>query len=127
MKKKSVVRTLALVGLLALFAPNGIAGSAVATDDKGDLETVYGGTAQMARQRALEKARHRYGAEFRILASTNQTGYGAIAVAVLPNRRSSVIGVALGKRSATEADTMAKEHCLKAGGVDPVVRWGFRG
>jgi hypothetical protein len=38
-----------------------------------------------------------------------------------------MIGVSLAKRSATEADLMAKANCLKAGGVDPVVKWGFRG
>jgi hypothetical protein len=38
-----------------------------------------------------------------------------------------VIGVALGRRSATEADALAIEQCRKAGGIKPQVKWGFWG
>jgi hypothetical protein len=125
--KKNALLGLTLIGLATVALQNVNGGSAVATDDRGNLATAYGGPVEREKQRALETARLRYGANFRILASTDQIGYGAIAVALLPNGHASVIGVALGKRSATEADRMAIDHCLKAGGVNPKVRWGFRG
>ena len=125
--KKTALFQLALICLTTLALRNVNAGSAVATDDRGNLTTAYGGPVEREMQRTLETARLRYRENFRILASTDQFGYGAIAVALLPNGRASVIGVALGKRSATEADAMAIEHCLKAGGVSPKVRWAFRG
>jgi hypothetical protein len=125
--KKNALLGLTLIGLVTVALQNVNGGSAVATDDRGNLATAYGGPVEREKQRALETARLRYGANFRILASTDRIGYGAIAVALLPNGHASVIGVALGKRSATEADTMAIDHCLKAGGINPKVRWGFRG
>ena len=63
----------------------------------------------------------------RIVAATDIAGYGAIAVALHPNGRGSILGVALGKRSATEADNLAIEQCLKAGGTHPKIIEGFRG
>ena len=80
----------------------------------------------MAKRRALDVAQRRYGPNVRILASTDVTGYGAIAVARHPNGN-FVIGVSLGNRSATEADRLAMDHCIKAGGRNPQVKWGFRG
>jgi hypothetical protein len=62
----------------------------------------------------------------RLLAWTDETGYGAIAIARHPGH-GWLIGISLGKRSATEANTIAIEKCLKAGGVKPRVRWGFFG
>ena len=81
----------------------------------------------MVKQRALDVAHRRYGATARIIASSDVTGYGAIAVALLPNGRGTTIGVALGRRSATEADSLAIAQCIKAGGTNPRVKWGFRG
>ena len=78
------------------------------------------------KQRALAEARLKYGTEGRIVAATDVSGYGAIAVAWLPNGHASIVGISLGKRSATEADTLAIEKCLKAGGINPQVKWAFR-
>jgi len=44
----------------------------------------------------------------RIIAATDITGYCAIAVARHPNGYGSIIGVALGKRSTTEADSASR-------------------
>jgi hypothetical protein len=126
MKKNAVFR-LVLLACLALAPQSVNAGSAGATDGHGHLATAYGGPVEREKQQALETARHRYGANVRIIAATDLTGYGAVAVARHPNGHGSIIGVALGKRSATEADTMAIEHCLKAGGRNPQVKWAFRG
>jgi len=124
--KRCALFRLALVGFAALAVQNANAGSAVAIGPHNQLATAYGGPVQREKQRALDEARRRYGANVRILAATDVTGYGAIAVAHHPNGN-WVIGVSLGKRSATEADMLAIDHCLKAGGVNPKVRWGFRG
>ena len=125
MKKTSLFR-LFFVGLTALIVNHASGGSAVALGPYNQLATSYGGPVAMAKQRALEVARRKYGANVRILAATDVTGYGAIATARVSNGN-LVIGVALGRRSATEADTLAIEQCRKAGGFAPVVRWGFRG
>jgi hypothetical protein len=126
--KRNVLFRIALLafGIVALAHAN--AGSAVATDDNGNLTAACGGPVEKAKQRALADAYHRYGPRhFRILASTPLTGYCAIAVARHPNGVGSLIGVALGRRSATEADTLAIEQCVKAGGTDAKIRRGFRG
>jgi hypothetical protein len=79
------------------------------------------------KQRALAEARLKYGTQARIVAATDVIGYGAIAVAWHPSGHGSIVGISLGKRSATEADTLAIEKCLKAGGINPRVKWAFRG
>jgi hypothetical protein len=119
--KRSVIFSFALVGLADVLIQNADAGSAVAMEPH--LATAYGGPVQREKQRALNEARHRYGADVRIIAATDVTGYGAIAVARLGNR--AIVGVALGKRSQTEAATLAIEQCLKGGGTDPKVKWEF--
>jgi hypothetical protein len=121
--KRSVI-FFALLGLAGVLIQNADAGSAVAMEPHhGGLATAYGGPVQREKQRALNEARHRYGADVRIIAATDVTGYGAIAVARLGNR--AIVGVALGKRSQTEAATLAIEQCLKGGGTDPKVKWEF--
>jgi hypothetical protein len=116
--------SLALMVLLA--ADNVDAAAAVAISKHHQLATSYGGSLKQVSQRALAEARRRYGPDVRLLAATDMTGYGAIAVARHPNGN-LVIGVALGRRSATEADTLAIEQCLKGGGIKPQVKWGFWG
>jgi hypothetical protein len=123
---KTSLITLAFIGLAALVLQDAKAGAAVALGPHNQLATSYGGPVEMAKARALEVAHRRYGPNVRILASTDLTGYGAIATARHSNGN-LVIGVALGRRSATEADTLAIEQCRKAGGFAPIVRWGFRG
>ena len=119
---------LALVGLGVMALQNVNAGSVVVADGYGNLSTAYGGPVDREKQRALDTAHRRYGfGHFRILASSDVTGYGAIAVALHPNGHDSLIGIALGRRSATEADTLALQQCVKAGGTHAKVRWAFRG
>jgi selenophosphate synthase len=124
--KRSSLFSFALLVLVGVLIQNVNAGSAVAMERQhGNLATAYGGPVEREKQRALDEARRRYGADVRIIAATDVTGYGTIVVARLGNR--AIIGVALGKRSAAEAATLAVEHCLKAGGTDPLVRWAWRG
>jgi hypothetical protein len=119
--KRSALLGLVLIGMLM---HNTRAGSAVVMAGRhGQLFTTYGGPVEKEKQRALELALRRYGADVRLIAATGVTGYGAIAVARHGN--SSLIGVALGKRSQTEAAALAIDHCLKAGGTDPKVKWEF--
>jgi len=125
MKKNALLR-FALIGLVGVAIHNVHAGSAVALAAHNQLATAYGGSIQREEQRALADALRRYGPPVRLLAATDVTGYGAIAVARHPNGN-WVIGVSLGKRSATEAYTLAVDHCLKAGGTHPEVKWAFRG
>jgi hypothetical protein len=124
--KETVLFRLTLIGLVTAALYNANAGSAVGTDGLGHNIYAFGRPVEMAKQKVLERAR-RNGWNVRIIASTDQTGYGAIAIALHPNGHGSLIGVALGRRSATEADTLAIELCVKAGGTNPKVRWGFRG
>lgn len=120
-------KSLALLAFVAVLIQNSNAGSAVAWDGRGHLVTMYGHPKTVAVQRALETAHRRYGAGVRLIASTDSIGYGAIAIAHKRNGPGLLIGVALAKRSATEADTLAIEQCLKAGGTNPQVKWAWRG
>jgi hypothetical protein len=124
---KPVALLLALIGLANIATEAAKAGSAVALAPNNHLATSYGGPVEMAKQRVLDVAHRKYGTTARIIASSDVTGYGAIAVALLPNGRGTTIGVALGRRSATEADSLAIGQCIKAGGTNPRVKWGFRG
>jgi hypothetical protein len=124
--KRSVIFSFALVALAGVLIHNADAGSAVAMElHHGGLATAYGGPVAREKQRALNEARRLYGADVRILAATDITGYGAIAVARHPSGRGSLIGIALGKRSAAEAAALAIKHCLTAGGTDPKVKSEF--
>jgi hypothetical protein len=118
--------SLAIIGLMVVGS-DAHAGAAVAIGPHHQLATAYGGPIKQAEQRALSEARRRYGPNVRLLAATDETGYGAIAVARHPNGIGWIIGVALGKRTATEADTLAIDQCRKAHGVQPRVKWGFWG
>ena len=123
-----LVIVVALVTMTAEVVGTARAGSAVANDGFGHLATAYGGPKRREEQRALAEALRKYGRrDFRIIAATDVTGFGAIAVAHHPDGHRTIIGVSLGKRSATEADTLAVEKCLRAGGKNPQVKWVFRG
>jgi hypothetical protein len=114
--------------MTAVTIETGHAGSAVAVQrNHSNLATAYGGPVEREKERALDLARRKYGPDVKLLAWSDTTGYGAIAVARHPNGYGTIIGVSLGKRSATEADTLAIEKCLKAGGKNPQVKWAFRG
>jgi hypothetical protein len=125
--KRSALLLLALIGLVPLALQDAQAGAAVALGPHNQLATAYGGPVDREMARALAVAHRKYGANVRIIAASDVTGYGAIAVATHPNGYGSIIGVSLGNKSATEADTLAIKHCLEAGGTKPRVRWGFRG
>jgi hypothetical protein len=118
---------LALIGLVSMAMQHADAGSAVAWDGQGHFSTAYGGPVKKEKQRALETARRKGWSGAKIVAATDMPGYGAIAVALHPNGYGSVIGISIGKRSATEADTLAVKQCLKLGGTNPKVRWSWRG
>lgn len=126
--KKSALFILALFALAGMAVQKVEAGSVVLTDGHGNLSTAYGGPVDRETQRALDKAHRRYGfGKFRVLASSDVTGYGAIVVARHPNGYGSLIGVALGRRSAHEAYTVAMQECLKAGGTHAKIKWAFKG
>jgi hypothetical protein len=114
---KRIVLQLALLVMLGLGLHNANAGSVVVWDGHNNLTTAYGGPVQKETKRALETARRKGWAHATIIASSDTAGYGAIAVALHRNGYGSMIGISLGKRSATEAFTMALEHCRKAGGT----------
>jgi hypothetical protein len=118
---------LALIGLLGVGIQHANAGSAVAWDGHGHFSTAYGGPVEREKQRALDTAHRKGWANAKIIAATDMPGYGAIAVALHPNGYGSVIGISIGKRSATEANTLAIGQCLKLGGTNPKVRWSWRG
>jgi|SRR5271166_3174560 len=124
----NVLICVALVTITAVTFETARAGSAVAVQrNHSNLATAYGGPVEREKERALDLARRKYGPDVKLLAWSDRTGYGAIAVARHPNGYGTIIGVSLGKRSATEADTLAIEKCLKAGGKNPQVKWTFRG
>ena len=106
---------------------NAPGGSAVGTDGLGHNVYSYGHPKAIAEQRVLYEARHYGWPHVRIVAATDMPGYGAIAVALHPNGYGSILGITLGKRSATEARTGAIKACLKAGGTHPEVKWTWKG
>jgi hypothetical protein len=124
--KGSALFRLASVCVAVAAIQNANAGSAVVTDGLGHLITSYGQPSkEIAKDHALKTARQRYGANVRLLAASDVTGYGAIAVA----RKGSglVNGIALGRPSRADAEHRAIELCLKGGGTDPKVRWEWHG
>ena len=114
-----------LIGVAFLSTRNANAGSAVAIGPHNHLVCSYGHRMEIDKQHALELARSRYGANVRILAATDVAGYGAIAVA--HHGIGWVTGVSLGRPSAADAANRAIEQCLKVGGINPKIRWRFKG
>ncbi len=123
--KRSVFFRSFLLSLAVLAAQDAKAGSAVVWDGHGHVVSYHGSRVDEATRRALELAHSHFGGELRLIASTDLNGYGAVAVAA--KGTGSVIGVALGKRSATEANALAIDHCLKAGGTAPKVIKAWKG
>jgi hypothetical protein len=114
---------LALLGFAQFTLQPANAGSAVATDAKGHNVYDFGHPKDTCKRRALEMAQHKGWSNVKIVAATDVTGYGAIAVARHPNGHGSILGVVLGQQSAREA----VDRCLQAGGTDVKVRWTFKG
>ena len=122
--KRNAFLVLAILTAAGLSAGRAEAASAVAVDDRGYLMTSQGQpTKEIAIYNALTSARQRYGPSVRILASSAVSGYCAIAVA--SKGTGSVTGIALGRRSQAEADSLAIGQCIKGRGADPKVirRW----
>jgi hypothetical protein len=116
---------LALMGFTAALMQNTNAGSAVAWDHHGHMFYTCGESQKDAEEHVLYLCRRKGGVDAKLIGSTDAVGYGAIAVA----RRGSgsVIGISLGRPSPADAENRAKEKCLRAGGINPKVRWGFKG
>jgi len=110
--------------LSAALTYNSNAGSAVAWDRHGHLFYTYGEPQKKAEHHVLDLCR-KGGLDAKLIGSTDVVGYGAIAVARHGN--GSVIGISLGRPSPADAENRAIEKCLRAGGVNPRVRWGFKG
>jgi len=119
---KRIALLCALIGLANTATLPAKAGSAVALGPHNQQDAAFGGPVARGKERALTAAHRRHGdGPFRILASTDLTGYCAIATARHPNGN-LVIWVALGRKLPTEADAIAMEQCLKAGGWWPQVK-----
>jgi hypothetical protein len=123
--RRKTVALLVLLGVVSILIQSASAGSAVAWDGHGHLVHSAGFPVEIAKERALRICRLRYGPGARLLASTDVVGDGAIAVA----HRGTiwVIGISLGRPSPADAENRAIAKCLQAGGVNPKVRWGFKG
>jgi hypothetical protein len=125
MNRSSRIRLAVLLGIGAFAAQNAKAGSAVAWDGHDHLAYSYGRSMEVEEHRVLDLGRPRYGPSLRILAASDVPGYGAIATARIGTRW--VYGVVLGRRTKAEAEQMAIERCLKAGGVNTKIKSEFRG
>jgi hypothetical protein len=113
-----------ITGWVAVSMESTSAGSAVAWDQHGHMFYTFGESRKKAEEHVLNLCRKDW-SNAKLIGSTDVVGYGAIAVA----RRGSgsVIGISLGRPSPADAENRAIQKCLKAGGVNPKVRWGFKG
>ena len=125
--KKTTLFQFVLLGLVVAALQNAPAGSVVATDSHGHNIYVCGHSEAVCKQLALDEARRRGWANEKIIAGSDIAGYGAIATARHPNGYGSMIGVALGMRSAAESYKVATKACVQAGGTNVQVKWSFRG
>ena len=123
--KRSALFRLTVLSIALAVIQNTNAGSAVAHDRHGHTVYSFGHPKTVAIERALGMAHSLGWADARIIAASDVTGYGAIAVARKGN--GSVLGAALGRPSRADAEHRAIEVCLKGGGTDPKVRWEFNG
>ncbi len=73
----------------------------------------------VAKQLALKSCQERGGLNPKIVAATDKTGYGAVAIAIKASREAVIIAASLGNASIREAESRAMKSCLTAGGVDP--------
>ena len=127
--KRNALLVLAILTAAGLSAGRADAASAVAMDDHGHLVHSKGQrTREIAIYNTLEGARQLYGADanVKLIASSDVTGYCAIAVAGNP-KGGWLVAAALGQRTQTEADSLATGQCIKGGGVNPQVRWRWHG
>jgi hypothetical protein len=95
------------------------AGSAVAIAPHNQMVMSYRHPVEVAKRRALELARRKYGRNVRIWGATDKLGYSAIAKARHPNGYGWIVAAALGKTSARDANNSAIEHCRNLAGTNP--------
>jgi hypothetical protein len=126
--KPSRLLRLALAAVALAAIDRASAASAVAWAPGGHLVISAGQvTERLAKYDALSTARKKYGANVRLFAATGRSGYGAIVVAGRANGQGSFVTIFLGHPSQAEADRGAIAQSLKAGGVNPEVRWRIKG
>jgi hypothetical protein len=116
---------LVLTGSVMALVQKAGAGSAVMWDRHGHIFYTYGESRKKAEEHLLDLCHRKGVLNAKLIDSTDLVGYGAIAVA--RKGSGSVIGISLGRPSPADAENRAKEKCLRAGGINPKVRWGFRG
>jgi len=113
--KKLTLLQFAFIGLLAVTAPHVHAGSAVAFEPYHvRMATAYGGPVLREQKRALANARSLYGPGVKLLASTDEPGYGVVGTAQKGDR--VVVAVSLGQKSAAAAKNYVLAELAKAGG-----------
>jgi hypothetical protein len=118
---RSALFRLVLVGITVVAIQHANAGSAVVHSHEGHTVYCFGHSKAVAIQSALETARLYGWTDATLIAASDATGYGAIAVA--QKGKGSVLGAALGRPSREDAEKRAIEVCLKGRGTHPVVRW----
>src|SRR5580704_12777103 len=108
MKKITLFLT-ALIALTGGAIEHANAGSAVAIEPRhGKMVNSYGKPEAMAIDKAMAGARHLYGANVKLLAATNVTGYCAVGVATHGDK--ALVAAALGRKSIREAQTLVLEE-----------------
>jgi hypothetical protein len=122
---RSMIFRLVLVGMTTVGIQRANAGSAVVHSIEGHTVYSFGHPKSVAIHQALETARLYGWTDAKLMAASDATGYGAIAVA--QKGKGSVLGAALGRVSREDAEKRAIEVCLKGGGAHPVVRWEWYG
>ena len=125
--KSTALSLLTMIGLMGLSIHNANAGSAVAFEPhSGMMVNSSGHSEEIAIQKAMAGARHLYGPNVRLLAATDVTGYCAVGVAGRV-RKTAIVGVALGQKSAADAQTIVLAQLYKAGGINPKIISRWRG
>jgi hypothetical protein len=124
--KKSLGFWIVLLAFAATATRYASAGSAVAIEPHHcKMVTSFGHPEAIAIKRAMARARHLYGADVRLLAASDVTGYCAIGVARFGDR--AIVAAALGQKSAIEAQSIVLERLVKAGGTSPKIVSEWKG
>lgn len=113
-----------LIALTCIAIQHANAGSAVAIELRhGKMVNSYGKPEAVAIEKAMAGARQLYGANVKLLAATNETGYCAVGVATHGNK--ALVATALGRKSKSEAQTLVLEELARAGGTTPkiIAQW----
>jgi hypothetical protein len=116
-----------LLGMVSTALHNVSAGSAVGTDSRGHNVYSFGHSKEIAKRRVLAEARRKGWGNVRIVAANDMPGYEQSQLLFIPMVTGRFLGIAVGKWSITEADTVAINECRKAGGSKPQVKWTWKG